>query len=345
LPMSSLAKHSFTTLPAERLLAAADQVRQEQAGDGIHLRGLLEISNYCRRACKYCGLNCHYTKVKRYRMSATEIIRQVDLIDKLGYGTVVLQAGEDPGLSLDFIAGIVRAVKQSTTMAVTLSLGERSKNDYAAWREAGADRYLLKFESSNAELFRRYHPGEKTGLDERLDNLWQLHTLGYEVGSGFMLGLPGQTWEDLDNDISLSQTLPLAMIGVGPYIENEFIGPRAGENQVPAIPDVVIRTTAKLRLALPSANIPATTALSTISSGKGRWQALQAGANVIMPNMTPIEYRRMYQLYPRQMPPTTDFYEQREELAAQVKMIGRYLHLSASQNTDLNLNEQAANVN
>ena len=196
----------------------ADDVRRRHVGDAVHLRGLVEFSNHCARQCGYCGIRAGNTAVRRYRMSTEEILGCARLARRLGYGTVVLQSGEDPGTTRAWLAGTVRRIKDETGLAVTLSAGERSEADLRAWHAAGADRYLLRFETSNPELFRRIHPPRRGRRSDRIALLRRLRDLGYEVGSGAMIGLPGQTFADLARDLALFRELDLDMIGVGPFL-------------------------------------------------------------------------------------------------------------------------------
>jgi biotin synthase len=224
----------------------------------------------------------------------------------LGYGTVVLQAGEDPGLTMAGIADMVSRIKQETPLAVTLSLGERAHEELAAWRNAGVDRYLLRFETSDRRLFQTIHPGLHGRPSDRTAILRQLRDLGYEVGSGIMVGLPRQSLESIARDIELFRELDLDMIGIGPYLPHPNTPLGAGQLPLPQLtsrrlPDVellVYKTLALTRLVRPDANIPSTTALATINKRNGRELGLQRGANVFMPNLTPLKYRRLYQIYP-----------------------------------------------
>ena len=190
-------------------------------GDEVHLRGLIEISNRCVRECHYCGLRAGNRNLRRYRMSEEEIMACVAQAHAYGYGTVVMQSGEDEGITADWMAGIIRRIRRETPLAVTLSLGERDEADLKAWREAGADRYLLRFETSNPELYARIHPiphPRRGDGRSRLEILRDLAAMGYEIGSGVMVGIPGQTYDDLAPDIELFRELDLDMIGVGPFI-------------------------------------------------------------------------------------------------------------------------------
>jgi biotin synthase len=218
---------------------------------------------------------------------------------RFGYGTVVLQSGEDYGVTAGWMASVVRRIKSETPLAVTLSLGERPEEDLAAWREAGADRYLLRFETSDRTLYESVHPGLGGRTSDRIAILKQLRRLGYEVGSGIMVGLPGQTYQSVAGDIALFQALDLDMIGVGPFIPHPGT-PLGGvvDGPVPNSESMVWKVIALARILCPEANIPSTTALATINRESGRELALQRGANVVMPNLTPVRYRRHYEIYP-----------------------------------------------
>lgn len=290
----------------QELWDAADAVRVEHVGEQIHLRGLIEFANACDRLCLYCGLRQPNEKVRRYRMTADEILDCTRQAEVFGYGTVVLQSGETTDLDIDWLCDVVRRIRSTTPLAVTLSVGERSEAELAALREAGADRYLLRFETSNRALFDRIHPPRQGEHCDRIALLRTIRKLGYEVGSGVMIGIPGQTYDDLANDIELFRELDLDMIGVGPYIAHPDtpLGKHpdklraAPEEQVPNDELMTYKTVALARLVCPEANIPATTALATLNPSEGRELALQRGANVIMPNITPVKYRESYEIYP-----------------------------------------------
>lgn len=284
----------------------ADQTRQQHVGGEVHLRGLIELSNYCVRLCAYCGLRAPNQNITRYRMPADEVFTCARQAVAFGYGTVVLQSGEDPGLTRDDVAEVVRRIKAELPLAVTLSLGERSDEDLAAWREAGADRYLLRFETSNRQLYDRIHPPRHGASSDRVAILRRLRELGYEVGSGVMIGIPGQTYADLAGDIELFGELDLDMIGVGPFLvhpdtplgDPDFHPLVLGEDQVPSNELMTYKVIALARLMCPRANIPSTTALATINPRNGRELGLVRGANVVMPNLTPPKYRVLYEIYP-----------------------------------------------
>ena len=197
----------------------ADKVRQENVGDAVHLRGLVELSNICSRNCLYCGIRRDNHSISRYRIKPEEVLDCARKAADFGFGSLVLQGGEDPGLSKNFISELITIIKAKTKLAITLSLGEREESEWIAWREAGADRYLLRFETSNRALFDQIHPplNGHTGCD-RIAMLKTLQSIGYETGSGVMIGIPGQTYDDLARDIDLFAELDLSMIGVGPFI-------------------------------------------------------------------------------------------------------------------------------
>lgn len=309
----------------EALWRRADEVRRENVGDAVHLRGLVEISNHCARACAYCGIRAPNRALRRYRMTADEILACAHKAVALGYGTVVLQSGEDYGITRDWMADLIRRIKAEAPLAVTLSLGERPDEDLAAWRAAGADRYLLRFETSNPALYERIHPPLPGRPSDRIAILRRLQELGYEAGSGVMIGIPGQTYEDLANDILLFRELALDMIGVGPYIphpatplgrKSEIRNPESElSGQVPNSELMTYKVIALTRLVCPWANIPSTTALATLNRESGRELGLARGANVVMPNLTPPQYRALYEIYPAK----ACLYEPPEEFDAALK--------------------------
>jgi len=290
----------------EWLWQQADQVRRRNVGDEVHLRGLIEISNYCVRSCGYCGLRLDNRELQRYRMTEEEIMACVHEGVAYGYGSVVLQSGEDYGISTEWISALVRRIKQQTPLAVTLSFGEREDAELAAWKEAGADRYLLRFETSNRELYDRIHPPLPGRRSDRFALLRRLRDLGYETGSGIMLGIPGQSYDDVANDIEMFRTLGLDMIGVGPYIPHPAT-PLAQPSERPSLPEpdqvptgelITYKTVALTRLLCPRANIPSTSALATLNKAQGRELGLCRGANILMPNLSPQKYRALYEIYP-----------------------------------------------
>ena len=290
----------------KELWRRADETRRSHVGDAVYLRGLVEISNFCSRQCAYCGLRVGNTSLARYRMNADEIVAAAQQAMKFGYGTVVLQGGEDYGITTEWMTEVIRRIKSETPLAVTLSLGERQDKDLVAWRAAGADRYLLRFETSDRSLFDEIHPPLGHRKCDRIAVLRRLKQLGYEIGSGIMIGIPGQTYASVADDIALFRELDLDMIGIGPFIPhpatplgNGFrFFPSVRSDQVPNNELMVYKSVALTRLVRPDANIPATSALATINKANGRELGLQRGANVFMPNLTPLKYRRLYEIYP-----------------------------------------------
>lgn len=274
------------------LFTLANSIRAQHLGEEIHLRGLIEFSNYCSQNCLYCGLRRDNGQLPRYRMKGEEIISCAQKAASLGCRTIVLQSGEDRYYTGEMLAEIIATIKNQLDVAVTLSIGEKTREEYALFKEAGADRYLLKHETCDAGLFASLRPG--TALEARLVKLKWLGELGYQVGSGMMVGLPGQSAETVADDLLLLQGLQVNMAGIGPFIPNQETP--LGSCNVGAL-DLTLKTVATARLMLPYAHMPATTATGTISPS-GRLKALKSGANVLMPNMTPQKYRSSYRLYP-----------------------------------------------
>ncbi len=274
------------------LFQAADQVRAQTMGDEVHFRGIIEFSNHCMKNCLYCGLRRDNRALARYRLKPDEIIEGARETARLGCRTLVLQSGEDYFYSTDIMGELIVRIKEEIDLAVTLSLGDRTKNDYALLKKAGADRYLLKHETCDAGLFSYLRPG--TDLDERLKRQVWLREIGFQLGSGNMVGLPGQSLESLAGDITLMIDMDVEMAGIGPFIPNKQT-PLA--NAAGGSMEMSLKTLAAARLAMPGAHLPATTSLASIHP-RGRVKALQCGANVIMPNMTPRRYRESYMIYP-----------------------------------------------
>ena len=321
------------TRPAklEELYTRADRVRKQNVGDAVHLRGLIEISSHCVRQCMYCGLRRGNRSLYRYRMTRKEIIECARQAKALGYGTVVMQAGEDPALTTEWIADIVQWIKRETALAVTLSLGERQDHELQSWRSAGADRYLLRFETSDAQLFRTIHP-RPAGAPDRITLLKRLKELGYEAGGGVMVGIPGQSCESLANDVLAFRALDLDMIGIGPYIPHAQTPLGSGalqpaidpHDQAPATEEMVYKMVALARILCPNANIPSTTALATINKTHGRKRGLSVGANVVMPNLTPVKYRSLYQIYPAKACIEESASDCNQCLRGQIHSLGRF---------------------
>lgn len=312
----------------EGLWRQADQVRRDNVGDAVHLRGLVEVSNICARDCGYCGIRSGNSGIRRYRMSVDEIMECARLAVGFGYGTLVLQAGEDYGITTDWMSGIIRRIKGETDLAITLSLGEREDHELVAWRNAGADRYLLRFETSNRRLYDRIHPPLPGRASDRFQILRRLREIGYEVGSGIMVGIPGQTYDDLANDIILFREYDIDMIGIGPYIPHPGtpLGKeplQSGEEQVPATELMTCKVVALTRIMCPLINIPSTTALATVNRAEGREHGLARGANICMPNLTPRKYRELYEIYPSKASCDENADESNARIQSRIRAMGR----------------------
>ncbi len=277
----------------EELRACADEVRRRVYGSSVYLRGLIEFTNICRRNCLYCGLRRDNKNVQRYRLTEEDILSCCNEGYSLGYRTFVLQGGEDMYYSDRDICSIVYNIKSlHPDCAVTLSIGERSKESYKAYFNSGADRYLLRHETADAVHYSKLHPTEMT-LESRMACLFNLKEIGYETGSGFMVGSPFQTMDCIISDLRFLQRLDPDMIGIGPYLVHSDTPFRHCTN---GSLDLTLRLISILRLMFPHALIPATTALGTIHP-MGREMGLQAGATVVMPNLSPEAVRESYSIY------------------------------------------------
>lgn len=281
----------LTTAPADELYRRADDVRREAVGDAVHLRGLIEFSNICRNDCLYCGIRRGNRQVQRYRMTDEELVETAKRATALGFQTIVLQSGEDMHFDQARMCHIIEQIKR-LDVALTLSVGERDYGDFKAFREAGADRYLMRIETTDRDLYNRLNPG--MSWERRHECLLMIRDLGYELGSGIMVGLPGQTVESIADDLLYLKDIGIDMAGIGPFIPHPET-PLAGE--AGGTLEQALRTMAIMRILMPDINIPATTAMESLHP-QGRIMALQAGANVVMPNVTEGEYRRLYELYP-----------------------------------------------
>jgi len=275
------------------LYEKADQVRAEYMRDEIFLRGIVEFSNYCKKDCFYCGIGHSNREVPRYRISDDEIIATCKNMIKTGQTTVVLQSGEDLHYTKERFGALLQRVKDEAGLAITVSVGERDKDTYEYWKKMGMDRYLLRFETSNEKLFNQCHPDDD--LENRIHCLKTLQELGVQTGSGFLIGLPNESIEELADDILFCTNLNLDMIGVGPFIPHPDTP--LGKTHNPFDKEIYFKVIAILRLLNKDAHIPSTTAFDAIDPD-GRNLLLQRGANVFMPNATPKKYRKDYQLYP-----------------------------------------------
>ncbi len=286
----------ITKEDAEGVLYLQERARalaRARFGMGVFVRGLIEVSNYCRNNCYYCGIRAANREVSRYRLDLDTILACCREGYKLGFRTFVLQGGEDPLQTDDFIEEVVRTIRTSyPDCAITLSLGEKSRDAYLRFFHAGANRYLLRHETYDEEHYRQLHPSNMSRLN-RLTCLSHLKEMGYQVGTGIMVGSPGQTPQHIAADLQFIQQLMPQMIGIGPFLPHHAT-PFAHE--MPGSLSLTLRLLSLLRVMQPAALIPATTALATLSA-KGRNLGILAGANVVMPNLSPTAERKNYSLY------------------------------------------------
>ena len=298
--------------PDTDIFKEADAVRKKYVGDGVHLRGLIEFSNICKCNCLYCGLQSSNKHVNRYRLSKDEILDIAKKGVDEGFKTIVLQSGEDEFFNTKLMCEIISVIK-NLGVALTLSIGEKSFEDYKAFKDAGADRYLLRIETTDKNLYKKMHP--YANFDNRMRCLYDLKKLGYETGTGCLVGLPEQTLESLADDILFFKELDADMIGIGPFIPHPDT-PLKNENNGSL--DLAIKVMAVTRILLKDINIPATTAMESLRSD-GRLLALQSGANVVMPNLTDDCHKKMYEIYPNKISAT------KQDLDFKLKTINRYI--------------------
>ncbi len=300
------------------LSASALDIREKYYGRDVYIRGLIEISSYCKNDCYYCGIRRSNDKAQRYRLSEEEILKCCIDGYAMGFRTFVLQGGEDLYFTDEKICGIVSEIKRRfPDCAVTLSLGEKTRKSYQCYFEAGADRYLLRHETAGREHYRKLHPAELL-QEKRMQCLWDLKEIGYQVGSGFMVGSPYQTTEDLISDLRFLQELQPDMIGIGPFIRHRDTPFRDFDNGDFSL---CLRMTAILRHIFPDVLLPATTALGTIDPS-GRERGLLAGANVVMPNLSPVCVREKYSLYDNKICTGEEAAECRESLENRIASVG-----------------------
>jgi len=299
-----------------KLFSEADNMRKKYVGDEVHLRGLIEFSNICKCFCKYCGLRCENNAIDRYRLTPDDIVKCAQNAAELGYKTVVLQSGEDAYYTQKVTCGIIEKIKE-LNLALTLSIGERSYEDYKAFKDAGADRYLIRIETTDRNLYEKMHPN--MDFDNRLRCLYNLKELGYETGTGCLVGLPGQTVESLADDILFFKDLDADMIGIGPFIAHPHTPLKNSSNGDFTL---ALKVMALTRILLKNINIPATTAMETLNSN-GRIIALNSGANVVMPNVTFVDYRAKYEIYPNKICINENPNHCRHCIEGKIKSIGR----------------------
>lgn len=277
----------------EYINARAREVTQAVFGKGIYIRGLLELTNYCRNDCYYCGIRKSNINVPRYRLSKEQVLECCRDGYALGFRTFVLQGGEDAGLSDDFVAGLVASIRgEFPDCAITLSLGENTREAYQRFFDAGADRYLLRHETADREHYGKLHPA-KMSFDRRMESLWALRGIGFQTGTGIMVGSPGQTIDTLVEDIMFMQEFRPQMIGLGPYLPQSDTPFR---NEAAGSLEMTLMLISIFRLMFPNALIPSTTSLATLVPD-GRELGILAGANVVMPNLSPSEFREQYAIY------------------------------------------------
>lgn len=300
------------------LFSLADKVRKENVGDEVHLRALIEFSSTCKRTCKYCGLRAPNKDAKRYNLSSDEIFELAQNAVNLGYKTIVLQSGENDYYTTDKMCEIIERIK-NLDVALTLSIGERSFDDYKAFKNSGADRYLIRIETTDENLYRQMHPN--MSFENRVKCLENLKELNYELGTGCLVGLPNQTIESLADDILFFKKMNVQMLGIGPFIPHPNT-PLA--NAQTGSFTLALKVMALSRLMLPNINIPATTAMETLNPN-GRIIALQSGANVVMPNVTTSEFKTKYEIYPNKICINEHPNKCRGCIEAKIKSIGRYI--------------------
>ncbi len=311
------------------LFSCADNVRKEYKGNSVHLRGLIEFSNVCNCHCFYCGIRCDNKKVERYRLSETQILNCVKFAQSSGYRTVVLQSGEDNFWSCEKLCNLIKKIKEYD-VALTLSIGERTFEEYKEFKKFGADRYLIRIETTDENLYNRLHPG--MSFQNRLRCLINLKELGYETGTGCLVGLPEQTIESLADDILFFRNLNADMVGIGPFIPHPQTPLAEYKNDNF---DLALKVMSITRLLLPDINIPATTAMESLKPN-GRIIALNSGANVVMPNLTEVNYRKKYELYPGKICINDSPSDCVKCIKNKIESIGRSVSLSKGYRTDKN---------
>ena len=314
-------KNLIDTDDNDYLFTTADGVRRQVYGDSVYVRGLIEISNHCKNNCFYCGLRGGNKLLNRYRLSEDDIINCADEGYKLGIRTFVLQGGEDLSITDKDICSIVSHLKtKHPDCAITLSIGEKSRESYKLYKAAGTDRYLLRHEAADKKLYSLLHP-DNMSIDRRKRCLWDLKELGFQVGAGFMVGAPYQTLDHLVSDIRFMIELEPDMIGIGPFLPHSST-PFA--NEAKGSMKQCLNLISILRLIFPHALIPSTTALATIHP-QGRELGLKAGANVLMPNLSPAILRKLYSLYNDKACTDKEAAENIKDIQTDVEKIGYHL--------------------
>lgn len=300
---------------SEKLFEEANRIKNKLFGKHVILRGIIEFSNYCRCECAYCGIYCRNKKIRRFRLPPDEIVDIAEEAYQAGYRSIILQSGEDLHYNADMISDIIKRIKKIGDLSITLSIGERTFEEYRQWRKDGADRYLLKHETADEKLYNLLHP--HSNFKNRLKCLLQLKEAGYQTGSGFMVGLPGQTAESLAQDILLLKELDVDMAGIGIFIAHPEtpLGDCISGN-----PDDALKCLAITRILLKRPHLPATTSVEVGS--KNKYGSLFSGANVIMKKTEPYVYRKMYEIYPNPQITDKSIIEERRELEKYIKSLG-----------------------
>lgn len=326
----------YKSAPTEKLSAIADGITRANYSNEVFVRGLIEFSNCCGMDCLYCGIRKSNSKAVRYRLSDEEIIDAIKRGLDAGIKTFVLQSGESRTYNDKELAKLLGKIKKITgdESAITLSCGLMNKDQYKRLKDNGCDRYLMRFETSDEKLYSYIKKGQS--LKTRLKGLENLKKLGFEVGSGFMAGLPGETIETRINNALLCKELELDMIGIGPFIPHDET-PLKEENSGSL--DTILRTTALLRIILPYSNIPATTATGSIDA-LGREKALSSGANVLMPNITPTKYKKNYLLYPGKICLDESGFECISCLSGRVGSVGKKLSYERGDSISYTMNKE-----
>lgn len=303
---------------ADRLRELAVRVRREHYGNAVYIRGLIEISNICKNDCIYCGIRCSNRDCDRYRLTKEDILSCCDEGYALGFRTFVMQGGEDPHFDDELLCDIVRSIKgKYPDCAVTLSMGERSRESYERLFAAGADRYLLRHETADAEHYSKLHPSNMS-FENRMRCLRDLRDIGFQTGCGFMVGSPYQTYAHIAKDLKFIEEFKPQMCGIGPFIPHKatpFASFAAGTVELTCYLLSIIR------LIHPTILLPATTALGSIEEG-GREKGILCGANVVMPNLSPMDSRKKYELYNNKLYSSAESAQAKAELEERIKNIG-----------------------
>lgn len=313
------------------LVEKAHNTIMKTYGNKVYIRGLIEFTNYCSRNCTYCGIRAGNKAADRYRLTLDEILECVDIGDSLGYKTFVLQGGEDPYFTDERMVEIITKIKEKyPNNAITLSIGERSYESYEKLFKAGADRYLLRHETATKELYEKFHPG--ASFENRRECLSNLKKIGFQIGAGFMVGLPGQTNKDLVNDLRFVKNIGAHMCGVGPFIPHKDT---SLANEARGTVDKTTTMLALVRLMNPEILLPSTTALGSIADD-GREKGIKAGGNVVMPNLSPTSVRKKYSLYDGKVSTGDEAAESRKSIETRINNAGFEVEVTRGDNVAWN---------